>query len=234
MIWVKDLDEIRVWRNVPSLLVSDNETVDADADGRACCDLNGCYGRIGESSGSSQKGEAFHIREPFAFVVLWTVQHWTVAVGLATLVARGEEEPGPSRWYRVWHVVNRRGWALLVVLMILSAALLPFMEVEALGEDAGASDVTGQIEVLTLGDEGAAYAEGLAGSATQPSENGSYYADRFLGQFAVWLRTSWLVPILVALGLATAFVHYALDRAVYRFSDPEVRRAAKGLLDPPP
>ena len=32
---------------------------------------------------------AFHIRDPFTFVVLWTVQHWMVAVGLATLVAKG-------------------------------------------------------------------------------------------------------------------------------------------------
>ena len=171
---------------------------------------------------------AFHIRDPFAFVVLWTAQHWMVAVGLATLVARGEEAPGPSRWYRFWHVVNRRAWVLLLVLMVLSAALLPFMEVEALGEDAAASDATGPIQVLSFDGEDvvASPAQGTVGG-------GSYYADRFLGRFAVWLRTSWLVPALVALGLATAFVHYALDRAVYRFSDPEVRRAAKGLLDPP-
>ena len=38
---------------------------------------------------------------------------------------------------------------------------------------------------------------------------------------------------LTALGLATAFLHYLLDRAVWRFSDPAVRRAAAPLLRPP-
>ncbi len=175
---------------------------------------------------------AFHIRDPFAFLVLWTVQHWTVAVGLATLVARGEGEPGASRWYRFWHVVNRRGWALLVVLMLLSAVLLPFMEVEAFGGDAAAGAATGDIEVLSLGEEGSVFVEDVDASMPPPPASGGTYADRLVGRFAGWLRTSWIAPILLALGLATAFVHYALDRAVYRFSDPEVRRAAKGLLDP--
>ena len=40
-----------------------------------------------------------------------------------------------------------------------------------------------------------------------------------------------LVPWLVALGFTTGFVHYLLDRAVYRMSDPAVRKAAKGLLE---
>jgi len=30
----------------------------------------------------------------------------------------------------------------------------------------------------------------------------------------------------------TAFLHYALDRAVFRLSDKEVRGAAHNLLDP--
>jgi hypothetical protein len=41
------------------------------------------------------------------------------------------------------------------------------------------------------------------------------------------------VPALVALGFSTAFLHYLLDRAVYRMSDPQVRSAARGLLAPP-
>ena len=60
---------------------------------------------------------------------------------------------------------------------------------------------------------------------------GPYYAERIFGSFATALRTSAWVPALVALGLATAFLHYWLDRAVYRFSDPRVRQAARGLLE---
>ena len=35
---------------------------------------------------------------------------------------------------------------------------------------------------------------------------------------------------LVALGFSTGFIHYLLDRGVYRMSDPQVRSAAQGLL----
>jgi len=60
------------------------------------------------------------------------------------------------------------------------------------------------------------------------------YAQRIFGSFATALRTSSWVPALVALGLATGFLHYWLDRAVYRFSDAGVRQAARGLLGGPP
>jgi len=41
-------------------------------------------------------------------------------------------------------------------------------------------------------------------------------------------RSPW-VPVLVAFGFVTGFVHYQLDRAVFRLSDPAVREAAAGL-----
>ncbi len=59
---------------------------------------------------------------------------------------------------------------------------------------------------------------------------GTYYGDRIFGAIATGLRTSSWVPILVALGFATGFIHYLLDRSVYRMSDPQVRVAACGLL----
>src|SRR5436309_9115750 len=62
-------------------------------------------------------------------------------------------------------------------------------------------------------------------------ETGTYYGDRIFGAFATQLRTSSWVPALVALGFATGFIHYLLDRSVYRMSDPQVRAAASGLLD---
>jgi hypothetical protein len=64
-------------------------------------------------------------------------------------------------------------------------------------------------------------------------EEGIYYGDRIFGAVAAGLRTSSWIPALVALGFSTAFIHYLLDRAVYRMSDPQVRSAARGLLAPP-
>jgi len=61
-------------------------------------------------------------------------------------------------------------------------------------------------------------------------EAGPYYGDRIFGAFAVALRTSPFVPALLALGFASGFVHYLMDRNVYRFSDARVRAAARGLL----
>lgn len=66
--------------------------------------------------------------------------------------------------------------------------------------------------------------------ANWQSDN-AYYGDRIFGAVAAGLRTSSWVPSLVAVGFATGFVHYLLDRSVYRMSDPRVRSAACGLLD---
>jgi hypothetical protein len=63
-------------------------------------------------------------------------------------------------------------------------------------------------------------------------QDGTHYGDRIFGAFALSLRTSVLVPALLALGFASGFVHYLLDRAVYRLSDPNVRVAATGLVAP--
>jgi len=60
---------------------------------------------------------------------------------------------------------------------------------------------------------------------------GTYYSDRIFGAFSGALRTSDWVPALVALGFATGFVHYLLDRSVYRMSDPRIRSAARSLLE---
>jgi hypothetical protein len=56
------------------------------------------------------------------------------------------------------------------------------------------------------------------------------YADRIFGAAALWLRSSPFVPLLMALGFASGFIHYLLDRAAFRFSSPDVRQAARGLL----
>jgi hypothetical protein len=136
---------------------------------------------------------AFLARDPFLFIVLWSVQHWSAAMGLASLAAcGGADEPG-THWQRLLAPINRRGWAVLVVLAVISTLLLPVMEVEAVTDE-------------------------------------YVYADRIFGEAAWWLRSSPFVPALLALGFATGFIHYLLDRAAFRFSSPEVRQAGRGLL----
>jgi hypothetical protein len=58
----------------------------------------------------------------------------------------------------------------------------------------------------------------------------TYYGERIFGAIATALRTSTWVPALVALGFATGFIHYLLDRSVYRLSNAQVRGAASGLM----
>ncbi len=46
------------------------------------------------------------------------------------------------------------------------------------------------------------------------------------------LTNSGVAPTLVAFAFVTAFLHYQLDRAVFRLSNPEVRRAVAKMLVP--
>ncbi len=136
---------------------------------------------------------AFLARDPFLFVVLWSVQHWTAAMGLTSLAASGGTQEPATHWQRLLAPINRRGWAVLLVLAVVSTLLLPLLEVEAVADE-------------------------------------NVYADRVFGDAAWWLRSSPFVPALLALGFASAFIHYLLDRAAFRFSSPDVRQAARGLL----
>ncbi len=136
---------------------------------------------------------AFLARDPFLFIVLWSVQHWSAAMGLTSLAASGGTQDPATRWQRLLAPINRRGWAVLLVLAVASTLLLPLLEVEAVTDE-------------------------------------FVYADRIFGDAAWWLRSSPFVPALLALGFATGFIHYLLDRAAFRFSSPDVRQAARGLL----
>ena len=135
----------------------------------------------------------FLARDPFLFIVLWSVQHWSAAMGLTSLAASRGTQTARGRWHRLLAPINRRGWAVLLVLAVLSMFLMPLLEVEAVGDE-------------------------------------YTYADRIFGEAALWLRSSSYVAALLALGFATSFIHYVLDRAAFRFSSPDVRQAARGLL----
>ena len=137
---------------------------------------------------------AFFARDPFLFIVMWGVQHWSAAMGLTSLAASGGDQSASTRWQRLLAPINRRGWAVLLVLSLISVLLLPVLEVEAVPDD-------------------------------------HVYADRIFGEAAWWLRSSPFVPALLALRFASGFLHYLLDRAAFRFSSPEVRKAARGLLE---
>lgn len=139
-------------------------------------------------------GLALRPRSLFLFLVVWTSQHWILATGMASRVARGEPPPATGMVRRGLHALNVRPWAILLFLTVISVLLLPLFEVEA------------------------------------NLESGSYYGDRIFGAIATGLRSSSWVPALIALGFATGFIHYLLDRSIYRMSDPKVRAAASGLL----
>ena len=139
-------------------------------------------------------GIALQPRALFVFLVIWTSQHWILAVGLTSQVARGEPAPARGLLRTASHCLTVRPWALVVVLVAVSVLLLPVFEVEAV------------------------------------ADGNAYYGDRIFGALATALRTSTIVPALVALGFATGFIHYLLDRSVYRFSNADVRAAASGLL----
>jgi hypothetical protein len=74
---------------------------------------------------------AFLARDPLLFIVLWSVQHWSAAMGLTSLAASGGGAAPGAHWQRLLEPINRRGWAVLLVLAIISALLLPVLEVEA-------------------------------------------------------------------------------------------------------
>jgi len=138
---------------------------------------------------------ALEPRSPFLYLVVWTSQHWMVAVGLASQTPRRPSAVSGIA-SRILHSLNARSWAIVGILAVISITFLPFFEVEA-----------------NWG-------------------GGPYYGERLFGSMAVSLRDSSWAPLLLSVGFATGFVHYILDRNVYRMSDPRVRSAARSLLEP--
>lgn len=136
---------------------------------------------------------------PFVYIFCWTAQHWLAAVGLASVVTRGEPAPPAHRTVaHTLHRVHRAPGRWVLLLALLSAVAMPLYEVEASG-----------------------------GPADRPA---FAVVDQALGGL---LSAPLSLQVLTAVGLSTAFLHYLLDRAVWRFSDPLVRAAAAPLLRPP-
>ena len=74
---------------------------------------------------------ALRPRSLFLYVAIWTAQHWILAMGLASQTPGGEPAPASGTVRRVFHALNVRPWAILLVLGAASVLLLPLFEVEA-------------------------------------------------------------------------------------------------------
>jgi hypothetical protein len=59
---------------------------------------------------------------------------------------------------------------------------------------------------------------------------GGRYSEQLFPSLMEWLQKLSWGTVLVGIGLASGFLHYFMDRAVYRFSDPETRNSAQQLL----
>src|SRR4029077_10347086 len=57
---------------------------------------------------------AFLARDPFLFIVPWSVQHWSAAMGLTSLAASRGVQASGTQWQRLLAPINRRGWAVLL------------------------------------------------------------------------------------------------------------------------
>lgn len=138
---------------------------------------------------------AAFLLDPFRFLVLWTLQHWMVSVGLASFLGRNDQKivrDHPSSAFRFFQLRSR--WGVLILLCILSILMTPIMELEALSAD-------------------------------------SAYSAQWWPEWWNWMQQQSWLPILFVVGFSSGFIHYLMDRAVYRFSHPQTRSVLTQLLD---
>ncbi|MBS1256733.1 MAG: hypothetical protein MAG581_02559 [Deltaproteobacteria bacterium] len=135
--------------------------------------------------------------EPFQFLMLWTLQHWMAALGLATHMGGNDISQYTTAEKSLLKITSsvkfRNPWIVLLLLCTLSVILTPFFEIEA-------------------------------------ASAGTRYSEIFFPSLMELLENSNWFILLVGIGIATGFLHYLMDRAVYRFSDFETRLSARKLL----
>jgi hypothetical protein len=112
---------------------------------------------------------------PLAFLVLISVQHWLVALGIAGH-ARSIDSPK-----------DHSGWRIVGVWVLMTILAVPFLEMDSIDFSNG------------------------------------FGAEWIPGWQALFALPS-LLTFCLGLAFASGFVHYLMDRAVYRFTDPMVRR----------
>jgi len=135
--------------------------------------------------------------QPIEFLMLWTLQHWITALGLAAQMGGNDIKKSMSVRNRIskksLFSEYQNQWIVLLFLCSISVILTPFFEIEAVS-------------------------------------SGARYSEVIFPSFMYWLENSSWVTILVGVGLASGYLHYFMDRAVYRLSDAETRMSAKNLL----
>lgn len=146
-------------------------------------------------------------------LLILAVQHWMVSVGLTSHMAAGRApvKTEPNGWYRFWNVFNRSPWAVMVIMCIGSAALAPVMEF---------SDVERRYVMRAVR---------AAFDPASAERHYVYWGAQYLDLLAFMGRNT-VVSLFIATGFAFGYIHYLMDRAVYRFSDPDTRRQSAPLI----
>jgi hypothetical protein len=156
----------------------------------------------------------YHSLVPALLII--AVQHWLVAVGISAHMASGHAPSNaePNGWYRFWGVVNKSPWAVLVVMCIFSAVLVSIMEV---------SDVERRYAVKELRS---------MFDANAGTRDYIYWGETYMS----WLRWLWsasedtVLMLFVAVGFSFGYIHYLMDRAIFRFSNAATRQKSLPLL----
>ena len=135
--------------------------------------------------------------DPFQFLMLWTLQHWLAALGLAVHmggndVKHAEKEKSVPLKLDIANYYWRP-WSVLIFLCTFSVVMTPLFEIEAISA-------------------------------------GERFSEQVWPALMVWLQNSEWHTFLVGIGLASGFLHYWMDRAVYRFSDHQTRKSVQKLL----
>jgi hypothetical protein len=135
--------------------------------------------------------------DPFQFLLLWTLQHWLAAIGLAAHMGgndvKHDEMQKSVSLKKHSEKIFWKPWRVLISLCAFSVMMTPFFEIEAVAA-------------------------------------GGRYSEQVWPVLMEWLQNSEWYTFLVGIGLASGFLHYWMDRAVYRFSDPQTRKTARQLL----
>jgi len=135
--------------------------------------------------------------EPFQFLMLWTLQHWMVSLGLASHMGGNDslKNNGNDMVKSLNSSFINFSKCLIVLLSLcfFSILMTPFFEIEAVSRNIS-------------------------------------YTEKLLPELMEWLRKSDWVFFLMALGISSGFLHYWMDRAIYRLSDKETCIVVKKLL----
>jgi hypothetical protein len=147
------------------------------------------------------------------------------ALGLAAMVCGGLHTERPFLFVAVW---STQHWLVATALATQVAAAEPAPADSRAWRALHAINRRPWVLLFVLGSISILLLPVMEVEAVK--NEGTLYGERIFGALAAALRTSDWAPALLAFGFTTGFLHYWLDRAVYRLSHPAVRGAARGLF----